>query len=1164
MTLKTIVRHQRGTLIAVLMASTAMAPVASAQELNRQGADIAGTGFAIKINPGSATANQTAGQTAREQAQDIDLRDAKVKVTHDKFFATRRLNVRTADQRADFAPGEEVRFLSSMNYPKHITRSEVLIREDRDGTGRGRVTIVPIAPNGVAGWRMPADGPDSYSYVLRVYDAHGRFDETHPLALTRSDSPSRPVLNGPAIAPGEGEDRTARRRIPQQGGAITVSGSDLPPNAQVSVMGEPVAVDANGRFVTQRFVGYGDHNVAVKMAAPGVQGYTLEREVTVPRSDWFYTVIADVTIARRDDGTGAGTKTTSEGRLAFYTKGKFDGRYELTAAADTGERGIDELFDGFFDKSPRSVLDRVNPNEVYLTYGDDSTIINDAPTSGRLYAKISEGDSYLMWGDFRNQIEGTRYLNSSRNLYGAKSVYVSPDATPLGEASSKFTAYAAMPENLPQRDVLRGTGGSAYFLKRQDIMPGTETLTLEVVDPVSKRVVSRRELVAGRDYRIDYFQGTVILTDPLSSSTNNGSVVSGGPGGSYDVNLVAQYEYTPTLTSIDGTSAGGRAETWLPGDRLRLGVAAMTDTTDTANLNVASVDARLQLGDYSQIDVEMAQSTGTGFGSAVTTDGGLTYNTIAPTTGATEARAVRVEGTIDLADVTANGDGTLSAFVEQKDAGFTTLSENIKADQRSHGVSGSFALTERTDVKFHYTDFSETGSLQSRDGSVDLAFQLNESLLLETGLRHLDQTDPLNATKTGERTDLGVRVTQEFGEDAAIWAFAQGTVKRSGGLARNDRVGLGGRAAVSQTVAVEGEASTGTGGVGARALVTYRPDEDSRYYAGYELEPGRQLDGLALRGRDMGGIVVGSEKRVNEQVSYFTENNYDMYGKRRSLTSAYGVTYTPTELWSYSGGLETGRVRDDIDGDFERLAVSLGMKHDSGTGITGSLRAEAGFEDHQTDPTRDRKTYLVAGSFGYQVNQDWRFVANADALVSKSAQSNLLDGRYVESSAGFAYRPTGHDRFNALMGYTFLYDMPGSDQVSADGTTGGDRQISHILSFDGIYEVNENWEVGGKLAYRWSQSAPRAGGSYTNNDAAFAALRASYHVAKEWELQGEARTLVMPSSNSTDYGALASVYRHAGDNVKVGVGYNFGRFNDDLRDNKMDDKGLFLNVVAKF
>lgn len=69
---------------------------------------------------------------------------------------------------------------------------------------------------------------------------------------------------------------------------------------------------------------------------------------------------------------------------------------------------------------------------------------------------------------------------------------------------------------------------------------------------------------------------------------------------------------------------------------------------------------------------------------------------------------------------------------------------------------------------------------------------------------------------------------------------------------------------------------------------------------------------------------------------------------------------------------------------------------------------------------------------------------------------------------------------------------------------------------------------------------------------------------KRWDLLLEGRVLHMPEADTTEYGALAAVYRHVGNNFKVGVGYNFGRFSDDLRDLTLDDQGFFLNLVGKF
>ncbi|WP_338040603.1 DUF7507 domain-containing protein [Nitratireductor luteus] len=79
-----------------------------------------------------------------------------------------------------------------------------------------------------------------------------------------------------------------------------------------------------------------------------------------------------------------------------------------------------------------------------------------------------------------------------------------------------------------------------------------------------------------------------------------------------------------------------------------------------------------------------------------------------------------------------------------------------------------------------------------------------------------------------------------------------------------------------------------------------------------------------------------------------------------------------------------------------------------------------------------------------------------------------------------------------------------------------------------------------------------------------ATVRADLHIVKNWDALVEGRAFYTPTIKSADYGFLAALYRHVGNNFKVGAGYNFGRFSDDLRDLTLDDKGPFLNVVGKF
>src|SRR5690606_6164966 len=210
-------------------------------------------------------------------------------------------------------------------------------------------------------------------------------------------------------------------------------------------------------------------------------------------------------------------------------------------SADTGEGPLDEMFTGILSKDPQALLRRIDPNQYYPVYGDDSTAVEDAPTRGKLYVRLERGPSHVMWGQFRTETGHSAFVRGGRSLYGASAVYKSDTVTTDGAHQVSASAYAAHPGTLTQRDVLRGTGGSAYFLHRQDIAPGSETVTVELRDATTGLVVSRRNLRAGIDYRINPMQGVIILNTSLNSSVSGSAAVQGVQG-QQRVELVVQYE----------------------------------------------------------------------------------------------------------------------------------------------------------------------------------------------------------------------------------------------------------------------------------------------------------------------------------------------------------------------------------------------------------------------------------------------------------------------------------------------------------------------------------------------------------------------------------------------------------------------------------------------
>ena len=54
----------------------------------------------------------------------------------------------------------------------------------------------------------------------------------------------------------------------------------------------------------------------------------------------------------------------------------------------------------------------------------------------------------------------------------------------------------------------------------------------------------------------------------------------------------------------------------------------------------------------------------------------------------------------------------------------------------------------------------------------------------------------------------------------------------------------------------------------------------------------------------------------------------------------------------------------------------------------------------------------------------------------------------------------------------------------------------------------------------------------------------------------------MPDLNESRSGALAMVSRYLGKHVKIGLGYNFTDFSDDLTDLNFDHQGVFLNLTG--
>jgi hypothetical protein len=182
---------------------------------------------------------------------------------------------------------------------------------------------------------------------------------------------------------------------------------------------------------------------------------------------------------------------------------------------------------------------------------------------------------------------------------------------------------------------------------------------------------------------------------------------------------------------------------------------------------------------------------------------------------------------------------------------------------------------------------------------------------------------------------------------------------------------------------------------------------------------------------------------------------------------------------------------------------------------------------------------------------------------SESSLGTFYDGGFTEAVLGYAFRPVTSDRMQALVKYTYFYNVPTTDQVTLKNIAAEFTQKSHVAAVDIDYDLTARLTVGGKYAYRLGQvSLDRETEQFFDNNANLYVLRADYEFRENWDLLVEGRVLGMRDIGERRSGVLVSVSRWVGEHFKVGLGYNFTDFSDDLTDLDYDHQGLFLNVTG--
>jgi len=1011
-----------------------------------------------------------------------------------------------------------------------------------------------------------------------------------------------------------GRSDLARRGIAVHGGRVRVSGQDVSPDAAVRLDGQVVPVDRDGTLAYETLLPVGRHELYLDVVPSSGDVWPIPLFVDVTGRQIFMVGLADLTWQKNDISGSveplSGDEryledSLTEGRLALFLKGKIRGKYLLTTQLDTREEQLGDLVDDIDRKDPRRLFRNIDPDAYYPVYGDDSTTTNEADTQGRLFVKVEWDNSRALLGNFNTSFTGTELSQYNRTLYGANVDWKSLNATGDGNARTEVKAFASEAQTALGHDEFLGTGGSLYYLRHTDVVQGSIKGRVEIVDPLTDRIVETLTLIDGVDYEVDELQGRMVLAKPLMQVARQRvpQLVRDGALDGNRVLLVVDYEYLPLGFQDSAASFGFRGRQWI-GEHVAIGGTLVDESRDTQDYRLGGADLTLQPARGTYLRLEYAKTEATQSVRYFSSDGGLSFTALNPLASQAAAdnrtgEAYGVEGRMNLRERgLTSRDMTVSAWWKRNDDQFAVARRDEGFAVEKRGVEAIGRLSDTADFVLRANSLERGGFRPGESANVDqLSGQIGWDLtaLDRVGAEIRYQSQDSTAIPEEQSTVAALSYRRKLRETWDAYAIAQTRLDQADETRGRDLYTIGTRYELTRRWAVDAEVSSGDAGEGVSSTVEYRVSDRHSLYGTFShsvdrsdsllpsVEPDVRSSAFGSNGdfdqNPGNNLALGSRWQLSDQTRIYNETQFSDTDAQAGIGHVFGLDFAPGKGWRYGLTLQRGDFAAS-EGPIQRNAVSASAGF-SGPRLSWTSRLEYRDDSGVTEATQ----YLTTNRVDWRIRDAWRLLGKLNYSSTTQDVARLNDGRllfgqdatdaqFAEATIGVAYRPVDNDRFNWLAKLSYLYDLTSYAQASSDAAgegvtsleqSGRTDQRSLVASWDGVFRLTPKFDLGGKVARRTGEvRLDRAAGDWIDSTANFAAVRLSYELIRRWDAMVEYRWLDTPDAGSTRQGFLVSIDRELGRNFKVGVGYNFTDFSDDLGNLDYEFRGVFVNVLGKY
>jgi len=973
----------------------------------------------------------------------------------------------------------------------------------------------------------------------------------------------------PLVLPGESQDFTLI------GSTVKIKGLTNQDN-KLTVNGRGVTIQKDGTFNEEIIVPLGDTEILVAVEDPKGNTKVYRRTIKAKENHFFLVGIADGTLNFVDAADGINlerdTKHFDDGihtdkKISYYLTGKIQGKFIIKSALDTDKSTQEKLFTN------------IDPDKYYPVYGDNSTVAYDVNSQGKFYMLVEWDKSGLVFGNYQTQIgdEGSPLISYNRTLYGGKAHFETTQRTIYGEPLVDATLFIAEANQYAGHSELMATGSSLYYLRHRNITEGSEQVSIEVRDKRSGMTLHSIRQSQNTDYEIKYDEGRILFKRPVLSIATSDTVIStiileGNP-----VYIVLNYEYKNQEAfplsdeDLDNRTGGLRLSQHI-GDHVRVGGTYVKEQKDGRNHELYGGDATIKIGNFTEINAELAESRIDAISSYISYNGGYDYTEVSVDS-ARDGTAFKLELNSSLGEYFGQPRECLdiSGYWQYIDKNFSPADSLFEAGTEKYGLGLSHQLTEDDKVRFLYkcskldkgsTNQSAENQLTARRVQHFLGQweHIWRDFTFTTEYQFKREKEPLGTIIDPDPNNHTVaeRIRYDATKDTSVFLSQQ--LATEGRTTSITTAGFSTKPFKDTTLHAQASYGMPHHDSSMLAGMERAIDEDTSLYMNYTLSDSH-VDGKASTTSCGANTKIGKTAKLRAERQFITRDNRGAY-----LSNLIGIENNVTpELWyevTYQRRDE--EVDYSLTGSTPRDTVSANISYV----IADIIKTYSKFE-YRAD-SNHMWQYLSDNQGEIKVTDDIFLFIEYETSEAFEEDHKNATSRIDKKQVGLAYRPVRFDWFNLLLKYIRFIDERPEDVLSADGGFFEVRSASDVFAGECALDLPFNFQLIEKISYKEADLLAYGPNGIVKTPEDLKALlmihRLNYHLTKKLDVACEFRSLDQEGSDINEWegGFLVEGAYQLRKGTSVGAGFNFTSFGDDLLETDYNARGFFLRLQGKY